>query len=150
LYGAVIHHVPLPQDRVPAMLEIARELRAAGARTMEIPLGASDVVGAMGYVGAAEEIAEAGMRFDAIFHCTSSGGTHAGLDAGLELFGLSDVRLIGVSPDESAASICSHVAKIRDAVAARLGISFTRPLHVDDRFVGKGYGIASPEGNEAT
>ena len=131
LYGAVIHPVQLPKDRIPTMLEIAGKLQAQGARTMEIPLGASDTLGAMGYVAAAEEIAAAGMKFDAIFHCTSSGGTHAGLDAGLQLFGLSDIRLIGVSPDESAGSICAHVAEIRDAIAARLGINVTRPLNVD-------------------
>jgi L-cysteate sulfo-lyase len=152
LYGAVVHPVRLPEDRVPAMLEVARELQAAGARTMEIPLGASDALGALGYVGSAEEIAAAGMSFDAIFHCTSSGGTHAGLDVGLQLFGRSGVKLIGVSPDDSAENISAHVAEIRESVAARLGIdpaTFRRPVHVDDRFVGEGYGKASEEGNEA-
>jgi L-cysteate sulfo-lyase len=150
LYGAVIHPVPSPQDRVPVMREIAGKLETAGARTMQIPLGASEVLGALGYVRAVEEISAAGIKCDAIFHCSSSGGTQAGLDVGLQLFGLNDVKLIGVSPDESAASICALVAEIRDSAAARLGMSFSRQLHVDDRFVGEGYGIASPEGNEAT
>src|SRR5262249_5375982 len=150
LYGAIIHPVRLPGERGPAMQRIASELQAAGAKTMEIPLGASEVLGALGYVAAAEEIYAAGMRFDAIFHCSSSGGTQAGLDVGLQLFGMSDVKLIGVSVDESAASICEWVSEIRDGLAAKLGIRASRPLCVDDRFTGEGYGIASPEGDEAT
>jgi D-cysteine desulfhydrase family pyridoxal phosphate-dependent enzyme len=150
LYGAVIHPVRFSQERVPAMQRIAQELQAGGRRTMEIPLGASNALGALGYVRAAKEIADAGMKFDAIFYCTSSGGTHAGLDAGLQLYGLGEVKLVGVSPDDSAESISTHVAEIRDAVAASLGISLSRALHVDDRFVGEGYGIATAESNQAT
>jgi 1-aminocyclopropane-1-carboxylate deaminase/D-cysteine desulfhydrase-like pyridoxal-dependent ACC family enzyme len=152
LYGAVIHPVNLPQERGPAMERIAADLHAAGAKVMEIPLGASDALGSLGCVRVAEEIAESGLRFDAIFHSSSSGGTQAGLDAGLQLFGLGDAGLIGVSPDDAAASISAHVAQIRDAIAARLSLEpeLRRAVSVDDRFVGEGYGIPSPEGNEAT
>ena len=149
LYGATIHPVATPGERAPVMQGIATELRAIGRRTMEIPLGASDALGAMGYVHAAEEIAQSGLRFDAIFHCSSSGGTHAGLDAGLQLFGLGGARLIGVSPDDPSAEIAAQVAEVRDGIAERLGVYLGRPLEVDDGFIGEGYGIPTPEGDAA-
>ena len=151
LYGAEIHSVVSADKRVPAMRRIAEDLRGTGVNVMEIPLGASDALGALGCVRVAEEIAECGTRFDAIVHCSSSGGTQAGIDAGMQLFGLDAVKLIGVSPDDPAASIAAHVAEIREGVGQRLGVDFARrSLAIDDRFVGAGYGIPSAEGNEAT
>src|SRR5262249_48117053 len=87
MYGAIIHPVSASQIRMAAMHEITEDLRAKGRKPFEIGLGASDAVGALGYIVAAEEIAGQLLHFDAIFHCSSSGGTQAGLDAGFQLFG---------------------------------------------------------------
>jgi len=106
LFGATIHRVANAKDRAPEMNRIAGELRAAGRKPYEIPLGASTPLGAIGYVCAAAEIAATGIRFDAIFHCSSSGGTQAGLIAGL------DMRVIGVSPDDAADKIGARVREI--------------------------------------
>jgi D-cysteine desulfhydrase family pyridoxal phosphate-dependent enzyme len=152
LYGARVHAVSASQIRVAAMREIAGELRAQGRKTMEIPLGASDAVGALGYFRAAAEIAAAGVRFDAVVHCSSSGGTQAGLDLGLQRWGAGSARLIGVSPDDSSGEIAAKVAGIRGSLAAALGLDaepVRRPIEVDDRFTGRGYGIPSAEGDEA-
>lgn len=149
LYGAVIHPVSASQIRVPAMQHLAIELQEKGRKTMEIPLGASDDLGAFGYVKTAEEIAARGIHPDAIVVCSSSGGTQAGLDAGLQLFGLARIRLIGVSPDDPAESIAERAAAIREGIGNRLGVSLHRPLEVDDRFIGPGYGIPSDESDEA-
>jgi L-cysteate sulfo-lyase len=151
LYGAHIHRVGQPQERTPEMQRIAKELRVRGSNPMEIPLGASDALGALGYVQAAEELAgQASEPFAAIFVCSSSGGTQAGLDAGLQLFGMGGTRLIGVSPDGAAESILPVVSAIRDELAARLKRDFTRLLSIEDRFTGAGYGIPSREGQQAT
>ena len=149
LYGAIIHPVQASHERVSAMQHLSTNLCAAGAHTMEIPLGASDALGALGIIHVADEIAQYGHRFDAIFHSSSSGGTQAGLDAGLQLHGLHETKLIGVSPDDPADSISTHVIRIRDEIAARLGVNLSRPVTVDDRFIGEGYGLPSPEGTEA-
>jgi D-cysteine desulfhydrase family pyridoxal phosphate-dependent enzyme len=148
MYGAIIHPVSASQIREPTMRQIAEDLRAQGRKTMEIPLGASDVLGAAGYIGAAIEIAETGRHFDAIFHCSSSGGTQAGLDAGLQLVE-SNARLIGVSPDNSSESIIAYVAEVRDGIGEMLGTDLRRLLEVDDGFTGPGYGVPTAEGKEA-
>jgi len=150
LFGATIHPVAASQIRLPAMTEIAAGLRAMGRTTMEIPLGGSDALGAMGYVRAAEEIASSSHRFDAIFHCSSSGSTQAGMDAGLQLTGLGGVRLIAVSADETAETVTATVGEIRRGIGERLGVDLERPLEVDDRFVGEGYGIPTIDATEAT
>jgi L-cysteate sulfo-lyase len=151
LFGATVHAVSASQIRVPTMAHIAEGLQNQGRKTMEIPLGGSDSLGAMGYVSAAEEIALDGRLFDAIFHCSSSGGTHAGMDAGLQLFQLPS-RLIGVSPDGTSDEICASVAQIREGIADTLGEDpslFQRPLEVSDGFIGEGYGIPTPASTEA-
>ena len=103
----------------------------------------------MGYVSAAEEIGH--KHYDAIFVCSSSGGTQAGLDAGLQLFA-NPSRLVAVSPDDTTAEIQERVAGIRAEIAELLCMdpsSLERPLEVDDRFVGEGYGIPTAESEEA-
>lgn len=149
LFGAEVHRVATSSQRMPAMQALGATLRTNGRKTYEIPLGASDALGALGYVHCAEEIAQQSLRFAAIFVCSSSGGTQAGLDAGLQLHGLGDAALIGVSPDDAASQIGPHVAEIRAGVGELLGRDFARPLVVDDRFVGEGYGIPTEESREA-
>ena len=143
LFGAKIHRVADGKDRTPAMQRIANELRAAGRKPCEIPLGASTPLGALGYVRAATEISAAGMRFDAIFHSTSSGGTQAGLVAGL------DMRVIGVSADDQADKISARVRAIAHGAAALLGKTIAPEIEVDDRFIGAGYGAPTEESEEA-
>src|SRR5258707_14053909 len=71
--------------------------------------------------------------------------------AALQWLGLGEVRIAGVSLAAAAAPISTQAVQIRGAVAARLGLEpeLRRPLTVDDRFIGDGYGIPSPEGTEA-
>lgn len=150
LYGATIHLVAHRDDRAPAMQRLAGELRAKGRKPHEIPLGASTPLGALGLVRAAEEIATSG-KFDYIFHSTSSAGTQSGLDAGLMLFNRKDV-VVGVSADDSSASISARVREIVDGIADLLTVersALHRPIEVDDGFVGAGYGAVTPEATEA-
>jgi 1-aminocyclopropane-1-carboxylate deaminase/D-cysteine desulfhydrase-like pyridoxal-dependent ACC family enzyme len=155
LYGAEIHYVDSRRDRGPAMHVIALAMRTKGRRVAEIPLGASTPLGALGYATAVEELAgqcrERGVPLEAIYHSTSSGGTQAGIDAGLQLLGLT-WRLTGVSADDSAESITRTVHAILDGVASLLDIeagALRRPLHVDDSQVGEGYGIPTQASEEA-
>jgi D-cysteine desulfhydrase family pyridoxal phosphate-dependent enzyme len=152
LYGAIIHPIASRDDRAPAMQRVAEELRAKGRKPFAIPLGASTPLGALGFLHAAHEIAQGGTRFDAIFHSTSSGGTQAGLDAGLQIYEQDQVKLIGVSADDPAVSIASKVAEIVAGMADLLEVdraALRRDIEVDDHFIGSGYGLATPEGDEA-
>lgn len=153
LYGARIHRVSSRTDRDPEVQRVAGELRSAGRVPFVIPLGASDPLGSLGYVRAAIEVARQCEAPTAIYVSSSSGGTQAGLEAGLQLFGLERTRLIGVSPDVSSAEGCRGVAEIVSGIEAMLEVapgSLGRELTMDDRFVGPGYGIPTEQSDEAT
>lgn len=154
MLGAEIRYVSRREDRAPAMREAAGQLRREGATPYEIPVGASTPLGAMGFVTAVAEVAEQMPPPDAIVHATSSGGTQAGLVAGCEIAGL-DTRVIGISADDPAEAL---VAQVRSIIVGMedlldtdgLALAESRPIHVDDRFVGGGYGVETAESMEAT
>lgn len=147
--GAKITRVAKGGERAPMMEQIANRLRAEARNPYVIPLGASTPLGAMGFVGAASELAaQTEFRFDAIFVCSSSGGTQSGLAAGLQLF-LPETKLIGISPDDSTASIQSAVSRIVTGIGVKLGVEFDTTTEVLDEYVGPGYGVESPAGREA-
>ena len=90
---------------------------------------------------------------DVIVHSTSSGGTQAGLVAGCRLLGLP-TRVVGISADDSSASLQSQVRAIISGIADLLRhgsdeLSRGTAIEVDDRFVGDGYGIPTDESREA-
>jgi L-cysteate sulfo-lyase len=153
LLGAEVEYVAARTDRVPAMKRAAERIRAAGGNPVEVPLGASTPVGAIGFVRAVGELIEQGVRPDVIVHATSSGGTQAGLTAGCVLHGLS-TRVIGVSADDPAADVEHQVRSIIDGMKAPLGsvmeaIARDARIEVDDTFVGGGYGVPTPASIEA-
>jgi 1-aminocyclopropane-1-carboxylate deaminase/D-cysteine desulfhydrase-like pyridoxal-dependent ACC family enzyme len=153
LLGAEVEYVAARTDRVPAMQRAAERIRAAGGRPVEVPLGASTPLGAIGFVRAIGELLEQGVRPDVIVHATSSGGTQAGLVAGCALHGLS-ARVIGVSADDPAAEIERQVRSIIDGMKVPLGpvledVAREARIEVDDTFVGGGYGVPTPASTEA-
>ena len=153
LYGAEIIRVANRDERRTTVDAIAAELRAAGKNVTVIPLGASIPLGALGFVRAAQEakaqLDTLGVSLDYLFHCTSSGGTQAGLVAGNQLFSVAK-QIIGVSPDDPSASISAEVAQITRGVGELLGVSLTETVTVLDEYTGAGYGIPSPAGEQAT
>jgi D-cysteine desulfhydrase family pyridoxal phosphate-dependent enzyme len=154
LFGATVHAVAAREDRDPAMARVAAELTAAGRHPFVVPLGASTPTGALGFARALSEITASGIRPDAIVHSTSSGGTQAGVIGGCALFGLQ-ARVIGVSADESSAALEPVVRNLLAGMAERLGarsasLTGDRPIEIDDRFVGPGYGVPTQTSTEAT
>jgi 1-aminocyclopropane-1-carboxylate deaminase/D-cysteine desulfhydrase-like pyridoxal-dependent ACC family enzyme len=152
-----VHAVATREDRERTMKEIAARLTAQGERVYQIPLGASNEIGSFGMVAAMEEIGiqqlEQGTQFDWIVFATSSGGTQAGLEVGRHLFGYQQLRLLGISADDPADSIKQSIQLATEPMLKRLGLpAQLRPgdLVVDDRFIGAGYGIPSPESAAAS
>jgi 1-aminocyclopropane-1-carboxylate deaminase/D-cysteine desulfhydrase-like pyridoxal-dependent ACC family enzyme len=146
LLGAEVEYIASRAERGVAAERVVARLRAAGRRPYLIPLGASTSVGALGFVAAVGELVEQNVRPDVIVHASSSGGTQAGLVAGIALHGLA-TRVIGVSADDSSSSIASTV---RGLVRGISGLeSFDGQVEVDDRHVGAGYGLATAESREA-
>jgi 1-aminocyclopropane-1-carboxylate deaminase/D-cysteine desulfhydrase-like pyridoxal-dependent ACC family enzyme len=172
LLGAEIVYVAGRDARAPTMQEIADRLRAAGRRPFTIPIGASTPLGALGYVLAVAELVEQIPPPDVIIHSTSSGGTQAGLVAGCRLLGLP-TRVIGISADDSAASLEAQIATLVDGVAelldghpervalrssdSAIAGSVVGPpfqsghpaIEIDDTFVGDGYGLPTAASREA-
>lgn len=153
LLGAEVVYVPSREERAPMILQVAARLRDEGRKPFAIPIGASTPLGALGFVLAVAEMVEQIGSPDVIIHATSSGGTQAGLVAGCRLLGLH-TRVVGISADDSAASLQSHVRAIVSGIADLLDMDpdkLTRgtPIEVDDRFVGDGYGIPTDASREA-
>jgi 1-aminocyclopropane-1-carboxylate deaminase/D-cysteine desulfhydrase-like pyridoxal-dependent ACC family enzyme len=151
LLGAEVRCVARREDRAPAMEEAARELTAHGRRPYVIPLGASTPLGAAAFALAVAELVDQIPAPDVIICSTSSGGTQAGLIAGCTLLGLN-TRVIGVSADDPSASIASAIRGILDGLEALIdapGAFAGAAIDVDDRFVGEGYGVPTPQSTEA-
>jgi D-cysteine desulfhydrase family pyridoxal phosphate-dependent enzyme len=153
LYGAELIRVADRQERASTMEAVAARLRSEGLKVEIIPLGGSVPLGALGFVRAVAEakaqLEAAGDKIDYLFHATSSGGTQAGILAGLQLFEWRDVADVGVSPDDPAESIAAEVRRIVQGVGELLGVGLDAEPVVLDQYVGQGYGVPSKEGEEA-
>jgi D-cysteine desulfhydrase len=153
LYGAEVQYVPRREDRAPTMKAVAERLRAEGRRPVEIPLGASTPLGAIGLARAIGELVSKGAVPDVIVHATSSGGTQAGLVAGCALHGLR-TRVLGISADTPRGEMKQVVHALLDGTGARLGLgrevlSSAGAFDADDTFVGEGYGVPTAASREA-
>lgn len=89
-----------PAGEIDNMLEaIADELSQQGKKPYVIPLGASNPIGAAGYINAMEEaylqLQVMGTSVDRIILLSGSGGTHVGMLIGAKLLGW-DVKLEGI------------------------------------------------------
>ena len=135
-----------------AALEAAfQDAWSAGKRPYLVPYGGSSPVGAAAYTFALHELLEQGIQPDTIVFASSSGGTHAGLAFGKELFGFSG-RILGISIDEPAGVLKPRVANIANQIADLLDEKIhldPNQILVDDHYLGAGYGIPSPEEIEA-
>jgi L-cysteate sulfo-lyase len=153
LLGAEVVYVPSREDRAPMIEQVAARLRRQGRRPFAIPIGASTPLGALGFVLAIAELVDQMPPPDVIIHSTSSGGTQAGLVAGCRLLGLP-TRVVGISADDTSASLQSTIRAIVSGVADLLDLdpetlSRGTAFEVDDRFVGDGYGIPTDGSREA-
>jgi 1-aminocyclopropane-1-carboxylate deaminase/D-cysteine desulfhydrase-like pyridoxal-dependent ACC family enzyme len=153
LMGAEVRYVASREERAPAMEATARELRASGRKPYVIPLGASTPMGALGYVKAVGELLDQVPPPDLIVHACSSGGTQAGIIAGLALHRVP-TRVIGVSADDPAPQVGAAIRDIVTGLGPLLGrdgrtLAARCPIEVRDDFVGEGYGIPTPASEEA-
>jgi D-cysteine desulfhydrase family pyridoxal phosphate-dependent enzyme len=153
LLGAEVVRVGSREERATTVESVAESLRGEGKKVAVIPIGASIPLGALGFVRAVEEtksrLEAIDTRIDYVFHSSSSGGTQAGIVAGCQLFDWRGVKVVGVSPDDPAASISAEVGKIIRGVGEALGAQLSEDVTVLDDYVGAGYGVPSAQGDEA-
>ena len=95
IFGANLREYPGGTDFDAAMEEVAEEVRGAGGKPYIIPGGASNPVGALGYVNCAIEMLgqfdEQGLDVSHIVTATGSAGTQGGLIVGLKAMESEDV-----------------------------------------------------------
>lgn len=147
------------EDRDRLMEEAAEQIRLAGGRPYIIPLGASDEVGAWGYVRFMEEIkaqlAELPgglVKPTSLIYACGSGGTGAGLILGRVLHGLP-TEVVGVNVAGSRQEYLEIIGGIMARFEERYGPGMDLDLNLDpeqvidirDGYYGPGYAVSFPE-----
>lgn len=154
LFGATHEFRPAGLDMNAETEAVTQVLREKGHRPYFIPGGGSNPTGALGYANCAQEIADhcqtTGQHFDWLVMATGSTGTQAGLVAGFQAIGF-DLPVMGVSVrqphDRQVAAVHGLVQKTLEKLSAP-PVDVNK-IHVDDGYVGEGYGIPAPSTIEA-
>ncbi len=142
-----IRVVPGGSDMTGEMEKEARELRDAGRTPYVIPGGASNEIGALGYVACAEEMLaqlfDMGLMVDRVICASGSAGTHAGLLTGL-LGNNSGIGVVGVNVSRTKEVQEPIVHDLAVRTAAYIGLEQAIPREAVVCFgdyVGQGYSI---------
>lgn len=150
--GAIVHWITpdayLERDRL--MSEFASEQAQQGTRVFIIPEGASDALGALGFVRAVEELhqqlTDKALDITHVVSAVGSGGTIAGLSAGFDALNL-DWKNHGFAVCDDA----EHFYKIIHDIRAGLQtyglpeLNETSNLVLNADYQGLGYGLTTPE-----
>lgn len=151
LLGAQIHLCPGDTDRAAKMAEVAEAVRGRGGTPYVVPTGGSTAVGALGYARAALELvaqaAERDLSIDYIVHASSSGGTQAGLVAGLQCLG-HPAQVLGIDVEADAPDTDAHVRALAAETAQHLGYAGHLPdaaVRVVPGYAGPAYGVPTSE-----
>ena len=155
MFGANIREYDKGTDFTIEMEAVAEEVRSAGGTPYIIPGGASNVVGALGYVNCALELIsqanDKGVHIDHIVHATGSAGTQAGLVVGLKAMH-SNVPLLGIGVNVDREKQEQRVYDLAEKTAAYIGapgIVNRSDVVANCDYVGEGYGIPTSAMNDA-
>jgi D-cysteine desulfhydrase len=143
------------KQRDELMVREAEALQAAGKKTYIIPEGASNALGALGYVRAVEELVNdianlpGGAHQDCtIVNAAGSGGTTAGLILGVKIYDVK-ARVASINVCDDRDYFVRAIGAICEQAIAdyHLDISFERQRDIEmiDGYVGRGYALSSPE-----
>jgi D-cysteine desulfhydrase family pyridoxal phosphate-dependent enzyme len=160
LLGAKMHFIPIGGGggmTLEASIRLAHLVAIAlVGRHYFIPVGGHNWLGCLGYVRAALEIEEQvralGLEKAHLVLAAGSGGTLAGLMAGLTLCH-SRIQLLGIDVGKLWKAFPVSIAALATEICGRLDEphSFTAeqvPM-VEELYVGEKYGMPSPEGQTA-
>lgn len=139
--------VPGGSDMMAEMEKTAAELKAQGRKPYIIPGGASNPIGATGYVSCAQETLEQlfrmRLKIDHMVVPSGSAGTHAGVVTGM-IGCNSDIPVSGVNVSRPKDVQEGIVYKLAQATAERVGVKGGIPreaVECFDAYVGPGYSI---------
>ncbi|EGY79963.1 D-cysteine desulfhydrase family protein [Peptoniphilus indolicus] len=141
LLGAKIHVIKESSERETYVEELIQNLNDNGHKAYYMPVGASTSVGALGYQACFDEIIDQekslGVKFDAIFSTTGSGGTYAGLWYG-NYKNKSNKEIFGISVSESS----EHFKKVIVEILKGMNCNITdfNGINIVDDYIGLGYG----------
>lgn len=161
--GAEIHLVPLNGGTEAEAEEAAvaqgrahmARLEAQGHKCYEVPMGAAEPLGSAGFIGGwmelLDQLDQADIRADYLYHGTGTGGTLAGLAAGRKLTGRGpEIVAVNVSP--KGPEYLDKVAALGTEALKAIGSGLTLEpgdFRTDLGYYGAGYEIPSPEGTAA-
>ena len=156
LLGGVIHQAQTADraERDELVAQVMAELRAAGRRPYRIPVGGGGSIGATGQLLAASELlaqaAARGFALDSIVLPSATGGTQAGLLAGLRAGG-SSASVVGVAvahpPDDLRPTIAGLLAELGETTGVAVDPA---QIELDGAELGPGYGRPTAAADEAT
>lgn len=145
---------PVPDDVVQRVIrDVKHEVQERGQIPYVAPIGGSmpgwsmdKPLGAIAYmeafVEAVEQAESMGMSFDYLVHATGSGGTQAGLVAGVKALG-GQIRVCGVSVSEDKDVFGRDVLDIAEKTIKALDLNVNiseEDVFVLDDYLGEGYG----------
>ena len=124
-----------------------------------VPLGGSSALSSLGFVDAAKEVAAqvaagAMPEPDVVVVAMGSGGTAAGLAVGFEVAGMR-TRVTGVAISQPVPVVSLMARRLAKRTGELAGLSRSRVasaverIDVERRWLGRGYGHATPEGQAA-
>jgi L-cysteate sulfo-lyase len=155
IFGANLREYAGGTDFDAAMADVAAEIQAGGGKPYLIPGGASNRVGALGYVNCALELIEQadamGLSVDHLVTATGSAGTQAGLIVGLKAM-RPEIPLLGIGVNVSKDVQEERVYKLACETAdyiGKPGIVARADVVANCDYVGAGYGIPTAGMNEA-
>jgi D-cysteine desulfhydrase len=147
--------VPGGADLLSSMEKVADDIRSTGGVPYIVPGGGSNARGALGYVSCASEILtqsfESGIQFDHVVCSSGSGGTHAGLVAGLHTMS-AQIPVTGISVRAEKAPQETKIHKLANSILELADIKSHIPeshVTVLDEYVGPGYSLPTKEMTEA-
>ena len=139
--------VPGGTDMMGAMKDLAAKLAATGKKPYVIPGGASNPLGALGYVRCAEELLqqlfEMRLNIDHMVVPSGSAGTHGGIIAGI-IGNNANIPVTGIGVNRSKAVQENAVHTLANQTLALIGAQTTAPADkvvAFDDYVGPGYSL---------
>lgn len=157
LLGATVHQAATDrrEEREALIARVVSELRTAGRRPYVIDVGGSGLPGVIGQVLAAFELVEgsaaAGFVPDDVVVPSATGGTHAGLLAGLATAGVT-TRVHGFTTAPGTGDRISRIRALLDDLAGLPGIAAVPDdrILIDDSQLGLDYGVPTAAAADAT
>lgn len=141
-----MHVVPGGSDMAAEMRKVANDAIAEGRKPYVIPGGASNELGATGYAACVQEILkqsfDRSLSIDAVVCASGSGGTHAGLLAGLHGSN-SPIPVIGINVSTGKEAQEEKIFTLANKTCAHLGLGKIprRMVTCYDDYVGPGYSL---------